>query len=345
MSFFDGIIGGAATSMAGDIGNQMQADTQLKSQQAMAQFNADLQEQKEKTLMALRQEMANAPLNRLGAKARDFAGQDVQVEAAPVTSLSGQDPKLADGTDGVSKGMVGNYADLVTKAKELPAEDQQPYLDQLKRQFGADTETARVGIIGQMRKRTPDEALNAAAEDAKVSDPVAYAAYQERIGNPDRANRRLDNQARKDDIREQKNDDDVADRRARANWQQTHQTEVLELQREIARQKAGGPDAKPPSEVASTQWLIANKDDPVAMAMWDKVHQSKTKGLEGIAADFMAKDSMLSAAEAVSKARELISASNAIKQAPDKPITQAEYAKLPSGAVFTAPDGSKRRKP
>jgi hypothetical protein len=134
--------------------------------------------------------LKNAPLNRLSAKAKELSGQEVPVEAAPVTSLSGSDPGL-DPETGATAGMQGNYADLVARAKSLPIEDQQPYLDQLKRQFGADTETAQAGILGKTRKRTADESLQAAADYAKVNDLSAYADYESRIGKPLRDEKRV----------------------------------------------------------------------------------------------------------------------------------------------------------
>lgn len=343
MNFFEGMVQGAANQATGILNQQMQDEAQLNKQQALAQFNAELEDKKMRVRLALEQEYRDAPLKRISSKAKEFANQEVPMEAAPVTDLS-----ATPGAAGLDTGgMRGNYAELQAKAKDLPEEYRQPYLDQLKRQFDSDTETAKVGILGQTRKRTADEALNAAADYAKVNDPVAYAAYQREIGKPLRDERRADKEDRDADIREKKNDAEAADRKRRADWLQTHQTEALELQREIARTNAqrGGADVKDPAAVSTAKWLAANKDDPVMMDAWEKANQTKSKDVKGIAADLMSKDPMLSAAEAVTKARELVEASDAPKNGADKPITQAEYAKLPSGSIFTAPDGSKRRKP
>jgi hypothetical protein len=294
--------------------------------------------------MELRQRMADAPLNRIGEKAKEFAGQDVQLEAPPVTELSGNPTE-----DLKTGGMRGNYEAMVAKAKDLPPEDQKPYLDQIKKQYEADTATAKAGILGQTRKRTADEALDMAVEDAKINDLPGYTAYENTIGKTKREDRKIDSLERKYDLSEKKSDAEVADRRARADWLQTHQKEKLELDKAIAQQRmerGGGADDKDPAPVKTAKWLAANKNDPAMMEAWDKANQTKSKDIKGIAADLMARDSMLSAPEAAAKAKELVEAiDRSEKKAADKPITQEEYARLPSGAVFTAPDGTKRRKP
>lgn len=57
MSFFDGFVSGAAESASGIIGQQMRDDSELKKQQAFAQFQADLAERKAITLQKLQEEL------------------------------------------------------------------------------------------------------------------------------------------------------------------------------------------------------------------------------------------------------------------------------------------------
>lgn len=180
MSFLDAFIGGAAQTGVGIIDQQMRDDAQLKNQQAMAQMNSNLDLQRQQAILAIQQEYRDAPIKRFGAMAQKLQGEQVPVEASPVTDASGRDPMLAANTAGqqdpITSGMTGKYADLVAQAKNLPPEDQQPYLDQLKRQFGADQATAKEAVSGQFRSRTNDEAFNAALDHLKLSDPAAYAA-------------------------------------------------------------------------------------------------------------------------------------------------------------------------
>lgn len=330
MSFMDGFIGGAAEQATGILNNQMRDEATLDKQQALAQFDADLSEKKERALLQLRQEMADAPLNRIGAKAKEFAGQEVPLEAAPVTDLS-----ATPGAGGlVTGGMRGNYAELQAKAKDLPEEDRQPYLDQIKRQFDSETETAKAGILGQTRKRTADEALGMAAEDAMVNDPAAYAEYQAKIEKPAREDRRIDSLERKDDLQEKKNDAYAAEQSKRSDWMQTHQTEVLELQREVAKQNAqrGAAGDKDPAGVSTARWLAANKDDPVMMEAWEKANHTKSKDVKSIAVDLMAKSTYpMEPSEAVAKARALVEAADAPKKATDTPNGMTLIGHTPDG--------------
>lgn len=372
MNFFEGMAEGAANQATGILNAQMRDDAQLDKQQALAKFNADLEEKKTRTRLALEQEFRDAPLNRLGTKAKELAGQEVPVEAeqvAPVTTTggilsrdgmvgvdgkpiqkTGESRGLATGLPGGAQS-IAEMKDQILNDPNVSEEDKRGLVAQLDAQAAQENQAnaarATAAVAGKTRKRTADEALLAAVDDAKINDLPAAAAYEANIGKPKRDERRADNLERKSDLQEKKNDAEAADRKRRADWLQTHQTEALELQREIARTNAqrGGADAKDPAAVSTAKWLAANKDDPVMMDAWERANQTKSKDVKGIAADLMAKDPMLSAAEAVTKARELVEASDAPKNGADKPITQAEYAKLPSGAVFTAPDGSKRRKP
>lgn len=189
-----GILMGALGGIGNALHEQAQAETKSsmarENELAVGQQRSDLELQRQQTMAEFTNNMKNAPLNRLSAKAKELSGQEVPVQAEPVTSLSGSDPGL-DPETGATAGTQENYADLVALAKSLPVEDQQPYLDQLKRQFGADTETAQAGILGKTRKRTADESLQAAADYAKVNDLSAYADYEARIGKPLRDEKRV----------------------------------------------------------------------------------------------------------------------------------------------------------
>jgi len=180
MSIILGALGGAGQALESVYGERMRADLQRENAMAENEQRSNLETQRMMTLEAFRNKLQNAPLDRFAALVQQKAGEQVPVEAAPVTTASGQDPQLAVNTaamdNPITSGMVGNYADLIAKAKDLPPEDQQPYLDQLKRQFVADQATAQAAVAGQTRARTSDEAFNAALEEAKVRDPVAYAA-------------------------------------------------------------------------------------------------------------------------------------------------------------------------
>lgn len=373
MGILDGFIQGVAEQSTNLLNNQIRDDAAYEKQTKLSQFNAELNDKRERALMELRQRMADAPLNRIGAKAKEFAGQDVPMEAEqpepvkktggilnagemtgvdgkPIQTQGGGDRGLVTGLPGGSQSIEEMKANVL-KDPSISEEDKRGVIAQLDAQAAQENQKnmadANLSVAGKTRKRTSEEALRLAAEDAMVNDPNAYATYEATIGKTKREDRRVESLERKDDLREKKNDAEAADRRTRMDRQEITQRERLELDKAIANQKMerGGADDKDPAPVKTAKWLAANKDDPVMMDAWERANQTKSKDIKGIAADLMAKDSMLSAAEAVTKARELVEASDVTKKTADKPITQAEYAKLPSGAIFTAPDGSKRRKP
>ncbi len=190
MSFLGDFTGSAAEAGAGIIGSQIATDQATAAANQRSQFDSDLATARAKTIQALKdtsdinaenRAIANrdAPLNRISELAKQKLAEQVPVEAKPVTTLSGQDPQLAinpEGATSAAQGMSGNYAALRAQAANLPPEDQAPYLAQLERQFAADTQSQQASSPGQTRARTPDEAFNAALEDAKINDPVAYAA-------------------------------------------------------------------------------------------------------------------------------------------------------------------------
>ena len=191
MSLLESFIGNAAGAGANILGERAKNEFISQEREKEARLQDELLTRRQKVIEAMReeadirkeqrtQERAEAPLKRFAAAGREAAGQEVPVDAAPVTMASGQDPMLAANTAGqadpITSGMTGKYADLVAKAKYLPVEDQKPYLDQLKRQFGADQADAINAVAGQTRKRTSDEAVNVALENTKLNDPMAYAA-------------------------------------------------------------------------------------------------------------------------------------------------------------------------
>lgn len=190
-----GAMGGAGAAMQ-DVGStMMKSDLALDNEKTMAGVRSDLETQRAKTLEEFKQSLQNAPLNRLGAKAKEFADQDVPQEAAPVTRLTG-----AGVTD--SSGLQGDPKALRAQVMKWPdGPDKTQALAQLDSQFAADTEINKGVVRGQMRKRTADEALAAAADDAKVNDLPAYAAYEKDIGKPRRDERRVDIQQEREDNR------------------------------------------------------------------------------------------------------------------------------------------------
>lgn len=212
MNFLEGMIQGAANQATGILNQQIQDEAQLNKQQALAQFNADLDEKKMRVRLALEQEFRDAPLKRLGSKAQEFAGQDVPVDApepvakvggilasgAPIPGTDGKPIQIPAGTS--DRGIVGDIAALrkqVEDDKSMSAEDRAGFLAQLEAQAAAENKANADSVAGKTRARTSDEAMQSALDWAKVNDPVAYAEYQAKIGRSERDERRIDNQEKR----------------------------------------------------------------------------------------------------------------------------------------------------
>ena len=147
---------------------------------------ADIQAERDARLEELKEKYAitaethkNAPLNRISANAQAKMQEDVPVEAAPVTSVSGINE------EGKKFGFQGDLKAVREAINQLPeGADKTAALAQLQGQVASDTKTGLMAVAGKTRKRTGDEALDAAVQDAKVSDLPAYADYEGRVGKP-----------------------------------------------------------------------------------------------------------------------------------------------------------------
>ena len=73
-----------------------------------------------------------------------------------------------------------------------------------------------------------------------------------------------------------------------------------------------GPDLggdgtdKKPADVVAVEWYMANKDNPEAMAAWEKVHTLKDKSLQSIQTTLIAANPMMKPAEARKIAEEIV---------------------------------------
>lgn len=139
----------------------------------------------------------NAPLQRLSAKAKQLASEDIPQEPAKAKTL----PAYDGGTEGPAS-FHGDIAQVRKSIAALPdGPDKEAALAQLEQQTSQEQERQTAIVSGKTRKRTPDEAMQAAAEDAKVNDLPAYAMYEKEIGKPQRDERRVAAQEKREDTR------------------------------------------------------------------------------------------------------------------------------------------------
>lgn len=201
MSIILGALGGAGEQLA-NVGQAMFKDSldadREKRTTALARethaINSGVDLQRQQTLEAYKETLKNAPLDRLGQRAKALAGEEVPVESAPVAQLTGNIP-LADGEMGPKgRGFTGAVADARRDVMALPdGPDKTAAMKRLDAQVTSDQKAADSIIVGARRKRTGDEAVQAALDEArKNGDLPAVAAYERELGKPARDERRID---------------------------------------------------------------------------------------------------------------------------------------------------------
>ncbi len=125
-------------------------------------------------------------MKRVGEAAQEIAGKEVPLQGSDVQSLEGGKGTSFDGQPLNTKGMQGNVGIILKQVESMPeGEDKANILKQIKNQQDAEAE-------GKTRTVGNDEAVKIALDKLKVSDPEAYAAYQQSIGKSDRDEKRLD---------------------------------------------------------------------------------------------------------------------------------------------------------
>lgn len=188
---------GRGISAAAGAGAEIYARGAAEDQRASIQAErdarlAELQEQSGMRAEARK----NEPLNRISRNAQGKLAEDVPLEAAPVTSLSGVND------EGKKFGFQGDLKAVRAAIDQLPeSADKTAALAQLQGQVATDTKTGLMNVAGKTRKRTGDEALDAAVQEAKVNDLPAYADYESRVGKPLREERRIDVTESRNDAR------------------------------------------------------------------------------------------------------------------------------------------------
>jgi hypothetical protein len=166
---------GQGLSAAGYAGGDLYAKQALAEQSSSLEL--DRQQRLAEFKAALEERTKNAPLNRIADKAKSLAQEDVPQEADPVSSLTGAGVTGFDGKAPDSSGFKGDPRELLAAIAKMPdGVDKQRAMAQLRSQYGADVESNKAAVAGKTRKRSADEALDAALEDAKLNDLPGYVA-------------------------------------------------------------------------------------------------------------------------------------------------------------------------
>lgn len=180
MSLALGFAAGLGQGMASLADENMRRDAELARDQRLNAFQkerdqslADLEQKKQQAMEAMR----NAPILRLQGKAQELAGEQVPVEAQPVTELSGSGTNPKTG-EPLQKGLIGNIRSLMAQAQALPDTnpDKAGIIAQIRSQLADEQSKAQEAVKGKTRARTSDEALESALEWAKSADLPAFIA-------------------------------------------------------------------------------------------------------------------------------------------------------------------------
>lgn len=213
-----GIILGAMAGAAKGLEEKMDSDIKFERDNAAAEHRSKLDLQRQQTMMEYQEKLRNAPMQRLTTRAQKYAGEEVPMEAAKATTLPGggeltdpgQPVSFSGDIDGLRQSIMAEQAKTQANLREIMAAPDGPGKDaalaklkeqkaeqdgamaQLQRQIKEEGKRQEGIVAGKMRKRTPDEALAAAVDDAKINDLQAYSEYENKIGKPQRDDRRID---------------------------------------------------------------------------------------------------------------------------------------------------------
>lgn len=170
MSLILGALGGAADATLKSMDFERDAERRQQELRLQSQLDTD----KAKTLAQFAEQLKSAPLQRLQGRAQSLAQSQVPVDAEPVRSLSGVYASDQGPSNG---GFSGDRGVIQSAISQLPAgSDRDAALAQYRQQVGQAGAANSAAVAGQTRSRTPDEAFDAALEEAKVNDLQAYAA-------------------------------------------------------------------------------------------------------------------------------------------------------------------------
>ncbi len=163
-----GIILGALGGASDAILRGMDADRDQANAEARMRLASSLELEKAQAIEAIK----TAPLTRLQSRAQALANQEVPQEAPATTALSGV---YATDAGPSNAGFVGDIRSIKSAIDALPeGNDKQAAIEQLRQQISQQQAIDAGSVQGKTRKRTSDEAFEAALDEAKTSDLPAY---------------------------------------------------------------------------------------------------------------------------------------------------------------------------
>ena len=277
MNFLAGLIGGAAQTGANILERENKADYEnslaIKRQVEIEK----LQEKRAAALLAQKraQDVTDAKTVQEGAQQID-----TERSAGMINRTVGPVPTPAvneiDGTTNEFSGKKMTAADIATIRNNMSPEDAKKFygIEPLSREQRAEDS----GLVAQGIGRL-DLAKDFRADASEFRKQGIDQARIEQLGEQTKE------QKRANDIKETQTENRRIADEGKLN---ARNRQVDALFAKIYA-KGDGTD-KAPAEVKAVQWYIENKDDPVAMEAWDKVHQTKSKNVVSIASDLLIRD-------------------------------------------------------
>lgn len=276
-------------------------------------------------LMAAQEALKNRAAERFSAVARGKAGEQVPVEAAPVTNLgkeSAQAIGLENGMQGNAPAMLQQYQAVLSNPNATAEQKQsaQEILDQIGKQAGAQKGINAEAVGGKMRNRTTMEAARAALDETLLNDPAAFAAGSGLI-----------NAATKPDLEERKLEQ--RERIEQARIEQRDRSDDKRQETLLARlEKTGASKAETTALIQNVNYL---KDTLgyTPKQIDDFISNKKKISVDDVAAKFMANDKFgeMTAKEAAQKAVALVSELELLQnpESPKPSTTQSTNTRPP----------------
>ncbi len=238
--------GASASGAANGAADSLARSDKFNDERSLMQERMRLEEEKQMRIEERTEARKNAPLQRfsgiLGAK----RNEEVPQEAEDVTRSTSEGAKSA----GYEAGLVGMTREQVAAYKDPDM------LAQFDKQMEADNQLAKDKVAGKTRKRTFDESVDAARQQAATDDPAAFVAGESMFAGErkdKRAEDRLDRKDVKDDL-------DRKFKEKQLTSQEMRDAEKREVERERI-EKAIKDAAESGSKAARQQGAMALRRD------------------------------------------------------------------------------------
>ena len=176
------------------------ADRQMKEEAEMRAADRKLSDQER--LLAIQDAMKTRAAERFSGVVKNKAGEEIPLEAAPVTELTEGSAKLSGLQDGIQgdkavvNGILKRAQETLNNPNATPEqkEDARGVIDQIGTQAKAQGDINAKAVEGKTRKRSWSEAVDAARQETLMTDAPAFIAGEGML-SAERTEERADKRA------------------------------------------------------------------------------------------------------------------------------------------------------